>query len=269
MDRLDAPLAVTLLSREDRDERVTLASFGVAVGGWANLVRRLTLERSGARPALEWVVDRLMVGSATVAVIGIPRTDEAERVEREVTVLVVDGLERVERGEDPFAVFSPEAAEHAQDMIRVLADGVGQIVVRNRERQVELTREGTGRAQEATPRLVSLGSVEGTVKTVSFSENRPYFSVFRSRDGRAVRCYFDERRELDRVLDLLRRRDRVLVVGRLLRSTGGTPYAVTDVREIRRLRGREGLPQVDDILGIDPDLTEDLASEEWLRRRRG
>lgn len=268
------PLGISILPSDEADERIGLAAFATAVGGWAELVRRVTLEESGARPLVHWVVQDLRVGSTHVelAPMLVPTTreeqGEAERVQRAVPKIVVGGLERVERGEDPSEVFSPEAAEQVRIAIRPLLDEkIAWILVHDAEREVGLTREGAGRRQEPPARLWSIGSVEGELKAVSFAETRPFFSLYRSSGGRAVRCHFDEGRFLDQVLANLRQR--VLVAGRLTRATDGQSLAVTDVQTIRRLGGGS-LPQPVDLLGIDPGMTGELLSEEWVdRRRRG
>jgi len=109
--------------------------------------------------------------------------------------------------------------------------------------------------------------LEGELKAVSFSESRPFFSVYRSAGGRAIKCYFAEDRFLQDVLENLRQR--VVVLGRISRSEDGTPVAVSDVRLIRKLGG-PNLPRPSDLIGIAPDLTGDLTAEEWLLgRRRG
>jgi len=268
MDHNNHPLAFTLENRAERDDRVTLASFGVAAAGLADLIRRVTLEQSGAKMAVEWVIDDLSMGSASLSLATIPRTKDAERVEHDASRLVAEGLERIERGEEPDEVFSAEAAEAAREIVRVLSNGIGRVIVRNYGHRVELTREGAGRVVAPLGRFSSLGSVEGKLKTLSFSSDRPYFSVFRSQDDRAVRCYFEERRYIDEVVEMLKRRERIIVSGRVARRPNGVPYAVTEIRNIQRLRSRSELPSVDDILGIDPDLTEGLSGEEWLRRQR-
>ena len=268
MDTHQDPFIFTLESRTDRDERITLSSFGLAASGLADLMRRVTIEQSGAKPAIEWVINRLDIGSAILELDALPRSEHAPRVKRETADLVASGLERVERGEDPGDVFSPEVADAAREVLRVLSDSVGRVLIRSHGRLVELSREGAGRVAPTPGRFSSLGSVEGTVKTVSFSRERPFFSVYRSWDGRAVQCYFDERRFVDLVFDLLRQRARVMVVGRVGRRPDGSPFAVSDIREIRQLRGRADLPGVDDILGLDPELTEGLPGEEWLERQR-
>lgn len=265
-------LGISVLPVDETDEYISAEAFAASIAGWVDLVRRLTLEESGARPLVQWVVRELRVGSAHMdlaAVLNSALEDdgrEAASVREAVPRMVVAGLERMEEGEDPSDVFSPEAAEAARLLVRpLLSERLARIVVRNAEREVALTRLGAGRHQEPPARLRSIGSVEGELKAVSFSEARPFFSVYRAGGGRAVKCYFDEGRFLEQVLALLRQR--VLVSGRISRTDDGMPLTVTDVRTVRRLGGTR-LPQPADLIGIDPELTEGFSSEEWLARRR-
>ena len=64
-------------------------------------------------------------------------------------------------------------------------------------------------------------------------------------------------------------RQRVLVSGRLTRTLDGQPLTLTDVQTIRRL-GSGLLPRPADLLGIEPDITGQMPSEDWVDwRRRG
>lgn len=272
MNPLTAPLDLVWVPLEgsDAEGRITLASFGLATAAWAELVRQITVEQSGARPLVRWVVEN--TDGVETAPVLLPRKVEetavAEKVARDVPNIVSDALGRIERGEDVHTVLSPEAGEHARALAKVLQDSVGRLVVRTPEREVVLTREGTGRLEERASGARSIGSVEGTVNGVSRSEARPYFGVARSTGGRSVKCYFEESRHMDTVLGLFRDHARVLVAGRVSRSADGSPFSVTDIREIRRLGNSNTLPRIADILGIEPDLTEGMPSEEWLRMRR-
>lgn len=267
-----APLGLSVLPIDDAEEWIAIEAYATTVAGWADLVRRVTLEESGARPLVRWVVRDLRVGSthldlAPILVAGSGEdVGEAEEVREAVPRIVVAGLERMEAGEDPADVFSPEAAEAARLLVRpLLSERIAHILVHDAEREVPLTRLGAGRHQERPSRFLSIGSVEGELKAVSFSELRPFFSVYRTGGGRAIKCYFNERSHLDQVLALLRQR--VLVSGRISRTDDGTPSIVSDVRTIRRLGGSR-LPQPADLVGIDPDLTGGVPSEEWLAQRR-
>lgn len=265
-------LGISVFPADEAEEHVGVEAFAAAVAGWADLVRCVTLEESGPRPLVQWVVHELRVGSAHVDLAPVLASalrddaSQAEAVREAVPRLVVGGLERMERGEDPSDVFSPEAAEAARLLVRpLLSERIARIMVRDAEREVSLTRGGAGRHQALPSRLRSIGSVEGELKAVSFGEARPFFSVYRAGGGQAVKCYFDERRFLDQVLAQLRQR--VLVSGQISRSDDGKPVMVTDIRTIRRIGGAN-LPQPADLVGIDAALTEGLPSEAWLARRR-
>jgi len=267
-------LSLTLKNPDDVGDAIhfiTLAAFVEATAGWADLVRRLTLERSGSRAAIEWLISDLKIGSAELGLVD--RVVDEERgpiVEEELQVLILDGMEAIELGASPTEVFSVEAAEGAIRMLGAFGSrSVGRILLGAGGRQLTLTREGAGRHvdQPAPDRRASHGSVEGSLKAISFSENRPFFSVYTERDGRAVKCYFDESRHLAQVLQLLRQR--VQVAGRLHRRLDGSVAFVTEIKELRRLRDRSELPQIADIFGIAPDFTGPLPTVEWLRREGG
>lgn len=274
MKPASSPFGISVYPTDEHDERIPVEAFASAVCEWTEIVRRITLEQSGARPLVRWVVEKLEVGSThfQIAPILASKSDEeeaiAEVVRAEVPRIVVVGLERMELGDEPSEVFSPEAAEHARLLVRpLLSERIARIVVRGADREIALTRLGAGRDQEPSSKLRSIGSVEGELKAVSFSEPRPYFSIYGSEGGRAVKCYFDEHRFLDQVLANLKQR--VLVSGRLARTEDGRATTVADVHRVRRLGGA-GLPQPTDLIGIEPGPANGLTSEQWLEwRRRG
>ena len=110
----------------------------------------------------------------------------------------------------------------------------------------------------------SIGAVEGRLELVSI--HRPYrrFNVYHSITDKAVKCTLPA--ELERmIIDSLGKR--VAVTGNIAYNTLGEPLNV-EVSKIRVLLEREALPSIDDVLGIAPDFTGDLSTEDYLRSLR-
>jgi len=100
-------MGISIFAADGADERIPVDTFAVVVAAWAELVRRVTLEESGARPLVQWVVQGLSTGSVHLneAPVLIGRSDDerdaAENVAAAVPRIVGEGLERIENGEDP------------------------------------------------------------------------------------------------------------------------------------------------------------------------
>jgi hypothetical protein len=263
-----SPLLQLSLYRDQPGALVSFEAMGRAATSFGALLNRLTLEQSGAKPAVQWVVQRVDIGSLHFEADTIDLVEDrsfANKVREDVASATANGLSRIELGEEPEEVFSPEVAELADVFLSLLQGDLAEMVIRNYQRETRLTPEGAGRHEpRLESRRTSIGSVEGVVKAISLS-NQPYFTVYRPTGGPGVRCYF-ESRELERVKNALL--ERVMVSGRLFRREDGMPYALRQI-SIFRVLGKPGeLPQVDDLLGIEPNLTEGSASEDWLEARR-
>src|SRR5687768_4301957 len=114
MDTSRPALGISILASEDADERISMETFAAVVAAWSEIIRRVTLEQSGPRPLVRWVVKRLGTGSTHVdyAPVLTPHSEDelsdAELVKDAVPRIVGDGMARIEGGDDPVTVFSPE-----------------------------------------------------------------------------------------------------------------------------------------------------------------
>lgn len=261
-------LKLSVYRSSGEGDRIPVAELGRTASNYAALFERLTLERSGAKPAIRWVVDRVDSGSLHLLMDTVPLVDDLElahQIRDEVAHDVVGGLRRVEDGEDVENVYSPEASEIVAACLALLHDDAVRHVIGFEDDEVTLTAEGAGRRDSERPgQWVSIGTVEGMVKTISLSD-QPHFTVYRDVGGPGVRCYFEIASDFQRVKDALLRR--VIVAGRIARRDDGIPSS------IRRISGfkvfdETPLPTVDDLVGIDPGMTGGLPSEEWIEARR-
>lgn len=266
MDVRDDAIELALLADPKLGDHLPLASFSAALRDWTLLLRQETSVRSTARPAVEWTIGSPASHGAVVEADARPLTEEAPAVEGAVLRVIADGLERIERGEKPDDVFDPTSARLASSLIAVLRDGVSAIRIRAGSRTVLLTRDGAGRQAVSARRWESFGSIRGEVRSITFDHRPPYFVVATPDGGGNVPCYFEPTEHLDAVRAALLQP--VVVVGTLTRDEAGAIVAVSDISEIRLHRPPASRPRVRDLVGIDPDLTDGLPSEEWVRRQR-
>lgn len=110
----------------------------------------------------------------------------------------------------------------------------------------------------------AIGSVEGTIETVSMHGGKPRFIVYHSRTKKAVTCVIDDNllREAAAMLG-----NRVSVGGVVYSNARGEPLRI-EVHRMRRLRERHELPTTASLTGADPDFTGGLSTEEFLRSIR-
>ena len=108
-----------------------------------------------------------------------------------------------------------------------------------------------------------IGAVEGRIEIVSLRARR--FEVYDSVRCRVVKCDFPK--ELERIVkDNLGKT--VEVFGLVSFNAQAEPLSVK-VENLRALGETDELPSIQDILGIAPDFTDDLSTEEFIRVARG
>jgi len=113
------------------------------------------------------------------------------------------------------------------------------------------------------PRSRAIGSIVGKLEVVSV-HRRPEYSVYDSVTRRPVRCAFSEN-ELEQVKATLGRR--VRVSGLVHRNAKGQPLRIEQPR-LSVMPGEPELPTVSDLIGVAPDFTGNLTTEEHLRQLR-
>jgi hypothetical protein len=215
---------------------------------------------------LRWAVDALHTDSLVTDVRAIG--DGADRV----TGAYVDGVRTLEDE----ATIPPYFSEDGLKAIRRIARRIGQDGATG-YRAIELDREAEARVTEVTeahikaalvPRFESVGSVTGTLEMISVHKT-PRTNVYDALTHRAVRCTIpkDERQAelLEEVKAQLGRR--VIASGRVFRNMAGDAIRVR-LRSITPLPDNADLPGVDEIVGLDPEFTGDMTTEEYMRHLR-
>lgn len=112
----------------------------------------------------------------------------------------------------------------------------------------------------------SIGSIEGTIKM-------PWHSLYGSFDlhqaisQKVVRCDFPEAMR-EEIKEALKKRHRVAVSGIISYNSLGEPLSVDVQKPLRILRRKSELPTPAKMVGLAPDLTGDLDTEEYIEGMR-
>ena len=115
------------------------------------------------------------------------------------------------------------------------------------------------------PHHLSLGSVEGRLELVSLHPGRRRFNVCHALTGKTVRCSLPP--ELEEVAKGGLGK-RVIVAGLVSYDEKGIPFSVQSER-LRIVKEDRELPSVKDMVGLAPDITGELSTEEYIRTLRG
>lgn len=107
----------------------------------------------------------------------------------------------------------------------------------------------------------AIGSVVGTLEMVS-THRRYRYSVYDGLTGREVKCEFPAG-DLESVKAALT--CRVMVSGVVHRNARGEPLRISQPR-LTVLPSGDELPRTDQLIGVDPEFTGDLTTDEYLRQ---
>ena len=110
----------------------------------------------------------------------------------------------------------------------------------------------------------SIGSVEGRLELVSIHVRTRRFNIYHVITNKAIRCNLPVAMEEQAISSLGRR---VIVSGIVSYNAVGEPVKV-EVNRLRTLKKEKELPSIADMLGMAPDITDDLSTEEHIRQLR-
>lgn len=238
---------------------VVLDTFIEALEDLRRMLRSISV--SSATKPMDWLVTGLQIGSAIAAVE--PTGDPAEGLA--VSQMAILGLEALERDGTPPHSFPPDAIEAAGHLAELMARTKTRASISGLSRHLELT----ARTAKAAERLLDvavwedLGSVEGSLEMVSVHSGYTC-NVYERHTGRRVPCYF-RREHIDKVTGLLGRQ--TVVFGLVRYNRRGDTLSVT-MDDIAPVPGDDDLPSIRDMIGLAPDITGGLTTEEFIRRLR-
>ena len=180
----------------------------------------------------------------------------------------VDGIKTIlTEGVTP-PLFSPDSMSSVRKIVRALGtNGVSalDIAIPELQRSVELSSAAEANVQSLVRvHHKSIGSVEGKLELISVHVRSRRFNVYHAITQRAIKCNLPKGMEEEVVRSLGRR---VIVSGLVSYNVRGEPLNV-NVDHLRVLKDGKVLPSIDDMLGMAPDITGELTTEEYIRRLR-
>lgn len=230
----------------------------------SELDRAVSSERTGT---LLWTMSDLRRGSALV--------DIQSRVVRghedfapAVTRAYKNGLANLQVEARTPALFTLDSVRLVRDIVRTIGrNGVtsASVMLPEQGDAVELTREFESNLEALVGvHHKSLGAVEGKLELVSLHHPYRRFNVYHTVTGKGVKCNLPAKLE-DAVIGAMKRR--VLASGTVSYNAVGEPLSV-EVKSLRILGREDDLPSISQMLGLIPDLTGNLTTEEHIRSLR-
>ncbi len=229
--------------------------------------RRISERRGGS---IDWVIAGVRQGSVVLELAARPRPGVTHDMSGQVVRGFVGGIEIIEDiGETP-AYFSQDDLVSVRDIVRQLGrDGISGIeYATDDEAPVELRSEAEAKLERLLGvRYRALGSVEGKIELVSIRRGSRRFNITEERTLKSVKCNLPDESEAA-AIDAMRDRRRVVATG-LVGFNGKDEAVSIELRKpLRFLEESEDLPRASDLLGRDPDITDGMLTEDYLRSLR-
>ena len=217
--------------------------------------------------SLDWLITNVTTGSLIV------ETESRSRLEQknfgpDVTRVYVDGWARIEHEGTSPPYLTEQGMKAARRIVRRIGrEGMEGLVVSDRAKTVAISPKASAHIDQLIPvKYRSLGSAEGTLETISIHRGTR-FVLYHSRTKKAIRCDIPSSTPdlLNVAKEALGRR--VRAVGLLEANARGELLRVK-ADHLRVLRTEDELPTIASLGGKYPDLTEGLATEDYIRSLR-
>jgi len=262
-------LATLTLRISGKPGTIPVEAFLAAAKYELAILRDLDTAISGnPKRTLDWYIRDLRIGSVEMDVESVSRvagSDSGLTVSRSI----IESINSVERENKTPAYLSESSMKNVEGLIsipkRYHIDGQVSLFSPEENMSAIITDASEQHIKELLPiRNRSIGSVEGRLENI-FTHGRPRFTLYESRSRRAITCMFDYDDLISTVKGQLR--SRVAVFGVTQSNSRGETLRVL-VDKIEPIDEHRQFPGVADIYGIDPDFTNGMSSDEYIRSLR-
>lgn len=260
-------MAQVRLQIQGREGEISARSLLTALDSELNLLAELDRGISGKkRGTLEWRVVDLSMGSIAHALDSF-----TEDVESQTGPQVASGFVRtlrlLESGDGTPPYLSERGMNEARRLVQLVGrGGVTGLIAETPTETAKITARASANVRRLlTVRYWAIGSIEGTIETVSLRRQPPRFMIYDALTGKAVTCFLDRDEKLEEVRELLA--ERVNVAGQIAYNGLDEPIRMK-VIDLRRLRRRDELPNFRDLAGSDPDFTGGVRTAEYVGAMR-
>lgn len=260
------------------DGDISIEAFREALVNFIQVLHEVDEAVSGTRSTRWKLADMHRSSPAVLTWVGEPRpTPKAKSKPRDLAPKVAEamiaGIEKLERGDGRPLAFTDDALDatkrlaHLRMRHGITSIGIsGEVVDRKSKRPksiktLDLTERTAASVNDLIgPKYTSQGSVEGMLQAVN-SRGTLYFVVYDSIWNSRVKCDIPEHLKAKALAAFDKR---VLVRGLVSTDSSGHPRLVK-AEDIDEFPTRDELPQ--SLRGLDPDYTDGLAVDEYLKKR--
>lgn len=257
----------------DIDAEAFLSILGNTIRALQEINKEVSLHGSAS---VAWRITALSMSSpATASIHGVGTSRNDSSYGRSSVKAFLSGLRRLERSDSAPPKFNENALRFAANVTQSFSRGIAKIDYLNNGTVVPATKVIAENANTAIRKIeldkarrsgnfVEFGEIEGRLKDVSELQDRDKIVIVDSLTGRKTPCFFRGPEVEQKVRDGWKHR--VVVTGDItVNKATGEPQEMR-IEDIRVLRSRDELPQIDDLLGFD--ITGGVDSVEYVRGLR-
>ena len=249
----------------DEDGRVRLSAFVNELQTLNSLLAKIDRRVSGGKPANQFRVVGLSYDSPATCDIEVVRAPQRPDTRSAVVSDINNALEQLGRGEVPHFL-GRAILEDIKNLAKPVGEKISGVSLRANGIAFDLTEKLTKLIEHDLAGVDTCeGTIEGTLEQINLHDNANVFRIYPNIGPNVVLCRFGS--EL-RDLAISAIGSTVAVSGLLIYKTG-EPFAYEIlVSEIDIYPSEDELPTIEDLRGIAPDATGDMASEDFVRALR-
>jgi hypothetical protein len=226
---------------------------------------------------VDWRIDKLSMSSpAMLSFHGVDNgTSEIGAGDRSIDTLL-SGCRSLDGGDEPPVGFNAKALQHVANLITwPVSKGIALVTIEGKRERIALNNRVAQNANSAIQRLAlasakrpghysDFGEIQGRLREVSEQSDRDKIVIIDELTGKKTPCFFRSQELEEKVRAGWKHR--VVVTGELKVNRHSRDAEEMRVEDIRILRDRGDLPQINDLFGID--ITGGMNVEDYVRGLR-
>ena len=246
---------------------IPLHSIAIATRQISDILSEIDKEISKGEVKLIWGLTHLQMSSPAefeIAPIEIKKgSDPLQSIK-----VTLDGLRSLENKPERPHFFNDYALKKARIFVTILDQkNIDDISFRNGGEKVRLSHHLIANVDSLLPtrKEESIGAVDGRLEMVNVHSGLKV-GIYKITDNKLVEVLFkDSEKMKPKVLKALEKR--VYAIGELERDQKGEVKSIV-VEDFEIVPDDKEIPKLEDIYGIDPNFTDGLSVEEFLRKLR-
>lgn len=245
--------------------KIPLSAFSKAISKLQRILQEVDERVSKGEGHNVWAISNLSMASP--AEVSIEPLETKERLDAGRSVgLVIDGLSSLNEAPKRPDGFSDVALKRVREFAAIKdTKTIDDIRLLNGEQEVSVTAHIIANVDEliGVPTKDTLGSIRGRLDIINVHMGLQV-GIYQELDGKYIKAIIEEDDEkiLVQVKDLLGRS--IVAIGEIKRNKFGVPRQI----RVKKIESTPKDTNIEDSFGIDPDFTDGLSVDEFLKRQR-